>query len=374
MTKCLLILLLVISCETVVASIGSVTESKGSSVIERDKDILDVSIDLNVQSMDTVATENGRVRIDFVDDTRVDVTENSRLVIDEFVYDTKQKTGSLSLKASLGTIRYASGQIAKNSKQNVTVSTPSATIGIRGTDFAMIVDEIGGSMITLLPSCDTSGMCVVGEIVVESDVGQVIMNQAFQTTVVSSSGTPPSPPVVLELSESDMNNMLIIRKAKPADEDGSYARETKKKKFADLMGIDFLDFDVLESNPLDDTIEMIWKTELDNTEFYLGELLVDIMEQINRALSALLRNEFSKQEFLLRFEDEGFNSETGTSLEIDGGFWILERYDYGNGQYYKLKLSTQGGYIIDFIQGDFEYYDYRLGDGSSSIFIDQRVD
>jgi hypothetical protein len=324
--------------------------------------------------MDTVATENGRVRIDFVDDTRVDVTENSRLVIDEFVYDTKQKTGSLSLKASLGTIRYASGQIAKNSKQNVTVSTPSATIGIRGTDFAMIVDEIGGSMITLLPSCDTSGMCVVGEIVVESDVGQVIMNQAFQTTMVSSSGTPPSPPIVLELSESDMNNMLIIRKAKPADEDGSYARETKKKKFADLMGIDFLDFDVLESNPLDDTIEMIWKTELDNTQFYLGELLVDIMEQINRALAALLRNEFSKQEFLLSFEDEGFNSETGTSLEIDGGFWILERYDYGNGQYYKLKLSTQGGYTIDFLQGDFEYYDYRLGDGSSSIFIDQRVD
>jgi len=374
MTKCLLILLLVISCETVVASIGSVTESKGSSVIERDKDILDVSIDLNVQSMDTVATENGRVRIDFVDDTRVDVTENSRLVIDEFVYDTKQKTGSLSLKASLGTIRYASGQIAKNSKQNVTVSTPSATIGIRGTDFAMIVDEIGGSMITLLPSCDTSGMCVVGEIVVESDVGQVIMNQAFQTTVVSSSGTPPSPPVVLELSESDMNNMLIIRKAEPADEDGSYNQELKKKRFADLMGIDFLDFDVLESNPLDDTIEMIWKTELDNTQFYLGELLVDIMEQINRALAALLRNEFSKQEFLLSFEDEGFNSETGTSLEIDGGFWILERYDYGNGQYYKLKLSTQGGYTIDFLQGDFEYYDYRLGDGSSSIFIDQRVD
>ena len=35
----------------------------------------------------------------------------------------------------------------------------------------MIVDEIGGSMITLLPSCDTSGTCVVGEISVESDVG-----------------------------------------------------------------------------------------------------------------------------------------------------------------------------------------------------------
>ena len=44
---------------------------------------------------------------------RVDVTEHSKLVIDEFVYDPNTKTGALSIKAALGTVRYASGQIAK---------------------------------------------------------------------------------------------------------------------------------------------------------------------------------------------------------------------------------------------------------------------
>ena len=44
----------------------------------------------------------------------------------------------------------------------------------------MTIDEIGSSTIILLPSCDGNGNCFVGEIVVESDAGMVIMNQAFQ--------------------------------------------------------------------------------------------------------------------------------------------------------------------------------------------------
>ena len=78
--------------------------------------------------------------IDFIDDTRVDITAHSRLIIDDFVYDPNTGKGSLGLKASLGTIRYASGQIAKNSRQRVRIRTPSATISVRGTDFAMVID------------------------------------------------------------------------------------------------------------------------------------------------------------------------------------------------------------------------------------------
>ena len=39
-----------------------------------------------------------------------------------------QRQVNLSLKATLGTVRYAHGQIAKNSKQNVKISTPTATV------------------------------------------------------------------------------------------------------------------------------------------------------------------------------------------------------------------------------------------------------
>jgi len=353
-------------------AIGEVTDYSGSGAVERDEgfEVYEVTDGLGVESMDTVVTEKGKVRIDFIDDTRVDITEHSRLIIDDFVYDPASGEGSLSLKAGLGTIRYASGKIAKNSRQRVRIETPSAVVGVRGTDFAMIVDEIGGSMVTLLPSCDTNGDCIVGEISVTSDVGTVIMNQAFQTTIVRAAGSSPTKPVILDISEDDMNNMLIIRKAKPYDPDGEIAVQEAKQKLADLLGVDFLETDVLEKGGFEDE-EQLWRTELDNTEFYLGNLLVDIMDQLNAALNALLRGEFAKQEAILSFESQGYNEETGTRLEIREGNWILERHDYANGQYWQLTLDNGNGYNIAWQQGDAEFFDYRLGDGINSIYIKQ---
>lgn len=353
-------------------AIGEVTDYSGSGAVERDDgfEIFEVTDGLGVESMDVVITEKGKVRIDFIDDTRVDITEHSRLIIDDFVYDPASQEGSLSLKAGLGTIRYASGKIAKNSRQRVRIETPSAVVGVRGTDFAMIVDEIGGSMVTLLPSCDTNGDCIVGEISVTSDVGTVIMNQAFQTTIVRAAGSSPTKPVILDISEEDMNNMLIIRKAQPYDPDGEIAAQQAKQKLADLLGIDFLETDVLEKGGFEDE-DQLWRTELDNTEFYLGELLVDIMDQLNAALNALLRGEFAKQEAILSFESQGYNEETGTRLEIREGNWILERHDYANGQYWQLTLDNANGYNIAWQQGDAEFFDYRLGDGINSIYIRQ---
>ena len=119
------------------ASIGDVRQQLGSANIERKTtgETFTSTKGLGIESLDTVRTQQGRTSIQFVDDTRVDVTENSKLVIDEFVYDPNTKTGTLSIKASFGTVRYASGQIAKNSQQNVKISTPTATVGVRGTDF-----------------------------------------------------------------------------------------------------------------------------------------------------------------------------------------------------------------------------------------------
>ena len=158
-------MMLLVSTNAFSATIGDVILQEGTGVIERkDGDEFSSRIDLDIFSYDTVKTGQGKTAIEFVDDTRVDITEHSKLIIDEFVYDPNTKTGALSLKASLGTVRYASGQIAKNSKQNVKIKTPTATIGVRGTDFSMTIDEIGSSTIILLPSCDTSGNCYVGEI------------------------------------------------------------------------------------------------------------------------------------------------------------------------------------------------------------------
>ena len=190
--------------------IGDVILHTGNAVIEQDGVDVESEEGLDVFSYNTVKTGKGKVAIGFVDDTRVDVTEHSKLIIDEFVYDPNTKKGSLSLKAALGTIRYASGQIAKTSPTEVQIKTPTATIGVRGTDFTMTVDEIGSSTIILLPSCNTSGFCFVGEITVESDAGQVIMNTAFQATVVDTISSPPLKPIILSLEENFITNLLIF--------------------------------------------------------------------------------------------------------------------------------------------------------------------
>ena len=126
--------------------IGDIILHTGNAVIERnDGEDVKAEDDLDIFSYNTVKTGKAKVGIGFIDDTRVDVTEHSKLIIDEFVYDPNTKTGSLSLKAALGTIRYASGQIAKTDPTNVQIKTPTATIGVRGTDFSMTIDEVGSS-------------------------------------------------------------------------------------------------------------------------------------------------------------------------------------------------------------------------------------
>jgi hypothetical protein len=355
------------------ANIGSVTDFTGSAAIERDEgfEVYDVEKDLGVEMMDVVATAMGKVRIEFLDETLVDVTEHSRLIIDDFVYDPESGEGALGLKASLGTIRYASGKIAKNSRQNVVITTPSAVIGVNGTDFAMIVNEIGGSMITLLPSCDSSGLCVVGEISVTTDMGYVIMTQAFETTYADSAGVRPSKPVILDLDEEMMTNLLIIREVEEVDPDGALADAAAKKKLSDILGVDFLSTDALLADVLDEDKEERWRTALDDNRFFFGDLLGDILEQLNLALAKQLQADFDKSRRASQ-QGEGYDEITGTRLSIEDGKWTLSRRDMETDQYWSLELDQNNGYTIDWIQQDFEWYDYRLGDGDNVIHIRQR--
>ena len=82
---------------------------------------------------------------------------------------------------------------------------------MRGTDFVLVVDEVGSTMVTLLPSCDEDGYCITGEIKVETDVGYVIMNQAWQTTITSIGSQPPSNPLILDLDEKQMSDCIATK-------------------------------------------------------------------------------------------------------------------------------------------------------------------
>jgi len=204
------------------AGIGVVSDTKGSAcAIERAKKSLPGDKGAAVESMDTYVTGGCVSNITFNDDTRVKITENSRLLIDDFVFDPKKSdAGKLALKVSMGTVRYASGQIAKNNPQRVDIKTPSATIAVRGTDFNMTVDETGQSLVILVPSCRDKdkvkeyeleeNTCKVGKIEVTTLAGTVSLDKAFEATYVVNATVPPTPPVVLNTVEGKISNLLII--------------------------------------------------------------------------------------------------------------------------------------------------------------------
>ena len=157
-------LILSILSVSVYAEIGNVTSQTRAAQITRKGDKILTEVNTPVEMRDLIQTLKGRTDIKFVDDTKVSVTEYSKLLIDEFVYNPEKKTGKLSLKAALGTIRYSSGKIAKNSRQNVKIKSPTASVSVRGTDFTMNVQEDGASSFLLLPSTDENGNSYVGSI------------------------------------------------------------------------------------------------------------------------------------------------------------------------------------------------------------------
>lgn len=212
-------LLLLLFASTAYANIGSVIDLSGTAVIKRGKETIAVAKGTVIETNDKVETKNGVVNIKFKDDTTVKVTENSSLVIDDFVYDPKNAAGGkLSLKAAAGTVRYVSGNIAHNNPNSVKINTPTAAIAVRGTDFVMAVDETGKSLVMLMPTCELPQVinlkgltCGSGKIDVDSGSHRITLDKPYQATVVETASTPPTPPMVVNLNNTAIGNNLIIR-------------------------------------------------------------------------------------------------------------------------------------------------------------------
>lgn len=322
------------------AAIGTVTEGKGSSEIQREKSKLDVKPNLGIESMDVVSTANGVVGITFTDDTKVRVTEHSKLVIDDFVYDPKAKgAGKLAMKVALGTVRYASGAVAKENNKNVDIKTPTATVAVRGTAFSMTVDEIGQSLIVLLPNVDGS----VGEIEVKTGMGSVVLNQAFQATMVTGSEIKPLKPTLLNMSESMIDNMLIVKP--PREIIKRLAEEAASSS-------DALAFNELDRNALD---IKVWKDELRFDELNMNEL---DYTYLGNALDSLVLNAFQI----------GFNALTNIYIFDRGSNWQIDRHVKHD---VTIMISKEKGYDITLIQDNTILYLKNMENTTNKLIIKQ---
>jgi len=348
------ILLLSFRLTDAAAGVGTVTEQTGPTEIVRKRQSLPSQRGSTVEMNDTVITARARAELTFEDRTLVKITEQSKLIIDDFVYDPRQGTGKLAIKMALGTARYASGQVAKNSPQNVSVQTPTATVAVRGTDFSMTVDELGRSMIVLLPSCDQNS-CVTGAIEVFNDAGRVMLTQAYQATVVTSLSTPPGQPVLVTVDINNINNLLII--SPPVELRREEFQNSRQEQEFNLLNVDFLRYDELEKDYLDNRFLDV--DFLENT--FLGNDLDALEVNVWAATAFLLDNGMMPgydPASLLRY-----------TVNDQDRLFLTRKV---NNHYTELIVSKEANLVVDIRQDGIPVWQRVNRGGSTTITIVQR--
>ena len=340
------------------ASIGSVTELKGIGRIVRDVPY-DAALSFDIESYDNVETTNGRIGITFLNDTRVRLTEHSQLLIDEFIYDPDPSKSKMALQFASGTARFITGKLNTINKENIAISTPSANVSIRGTDFTVTVNELGESLIILLPKDDGTPS---GEIVVATAIGEVILNQPYQATTVSMFETEPTKPVILDITLELIDNMLIVN---PPKEDVNVTEKSVSSNSNNLLDVDYLEFEDLD-------IDYLASDDLEFTELDINYLDVNFLEDLLDIIQDV--NELDQTETLLQADLDlkgttlGFDPDTQiNTFTTDNTITFIRALE----NTVRVDLDKSNAYTVILIQNGKSTQIIVNGGSSSTITIKQ---
>ena len=329
----LLILLGIATQYAYATEIGEISELRGNAEITRleSSDTMFAELASDIFSYDDVRTGKGRVAIEFLDSSVLKLTEHSKVVIEEFIFDPDPSKSKLALNMASGTARFITGKLGMINKENISIKTPSATIGIRGTDFTTTVDELGRSLVILLPNADGTSS---GEITVKTWAGTEVLNEPFQATMVTTFESRPTPPVTLgNLTLGMIDNLLIVNKP-PAIVEAVAQQESGLSPTADLDK-DFLDdapdldcdFLVDECGDEEDEVTRL-DIDLLNVEFLLD--LLAIMETGSKKKGKVTQLNGVELEGIIAGYDPLY--QTYTFVEDGYLFFVHEgqnRYDIG---------------------------------------------
>ena len=338
------------------ADIGAISDVAGAARVFRDKGY-NASLNFDLRLMDDLRTQNGRLEATFLDSSVVRLTEHSTLTIDEYVYDPDPSKSKMALNFASGTARFVTGALGRIDKQNIRITTPTADIAIRGTDFTCTVDELGRSLIILLPDLNGDAS---GEIVVTTALGSVALNKPYQATTVDVFESPPTKPVILDLTLEIIDNLLIVSPPKTVVQQ----EEEQAAQQRDALSFDELDIDFLDQEFLD-------TKELEFTELDINYLDVNFLEDLLDVLDALAVSD--EQDVLalqatnidIRGTGVGQDPVTQITTLVQGQNVSLRRNVSSN---VRLDIDGAQAYTVILIQGGVSNT-ITINGGSDSVII-----
>ena len=124
------------------AEIGQIKVSSGQVAVERKGEALPGRVGMRLESSDVLKTgPDGSVGITMSDNSLLSAGPNSILSLERFDFDPTSNQGRFDAQLQKGSLAVISGRIAKQSPEAMTVRTPSATLGVRGTEFVVSAND-----------------------------------------------------------------------------------------------------------------------------------------------------------------------------------------------------------------------------------------
>tara|TARA_B110000259_G_C13994805_1_gene394016 strand:- start:82 stop:657 length:576 start_codon:yes stop_codon:yes gene_type:complete len=160
----------------VAAGIGEITNQKNEGLTTGSK----------IYFGDTIfVKKKSSAQILLLDETTLTVGEKSELTIDEFIYDPKSKIGRIVSSIKLGTVKIITGEISKQNPDNLKITTPTGSIGARGTEFAVVTQSNKKSTVVLLgPGPENTLGMIPGTLRVTDGFNTIdITRPGFQTVI-----------------------------------------------------------------------------------------------------------------------------------------------------------------------------------------------
>jgi hypothetical protein len=343
--------------------IGQIIEQKGYAGLQRDgsQTILSASELPDVLMYDTAQTQNGRMKIQFQGTEQLDLTEHSKVWIDEVYYDPDPSKSKMAIRMAQGTARFASGFGGKIKKANINITTPTAQITVNGTDFTTSIDEIGRSLVILLP--DKWG-APSGSILVSNAGGQVLLDEAYQATMVSTYDDSPTKPVVVNgITPNLIDNLFIVSPPEEVNEQVAEEQSKSENDSSNVLDVDFLEFNDLEEDYFED--DELEYTELDRDLLDVDFLqdLLDVVLDIDRKVG--LDRQQSQAFGVVRIDGTlpGFDKDTQYSTIVDKGLGQIWFYREVSGVI-SIRIPVYAHAMIRTITDEKES-SIQVGDGSS---------
>lgn len=324
--------LLLISGVSFANPIGEVRESSGVNSILRDKESIQTE---SIELYDQAQTAKGRMLIEFLDKAELQLKEHSLVLIDEIYYDPDPKLSKMSLKMAMGTARFASGKLGLVNNANIKIETPTATIAVRGTDFTTTIDELGRSLVILLP--DDKGN-PSGVIEVSNMGGTVVLDEAYAATMVTTTDTPPTTSTIINgITPALIDNMFIVNPPSEVKQRIEEELQDEQEEDQGLLDIDFLEFTELEEDELEeDELEEFSELDIDelNVEFLLDFLSIVDSGDLFDTLG----------EFEIKGARRGLNDESQFNVFLRDGNLVLYRNVNG---LIEISFAAGGNFTLD---------------------------